>query len=270
MDIMELRKKPHLSASAITDYIECGLQYKFFRVDGIKKESVADVLIFGSSVHLVLAEFHQRKMFGEIIPKEEFLKLFEKYWKETFEKEKQVSFKNGNTFNSLLEEGKRLLTVYAEKYVSENFNILAIEEPFRMEIDGVNLPIIGIMDLVEEDERGTIIITDHKTASRAYSNEEIDKNFQLTIYYMAARRNGYSDREILLKFDCLIKTKTPKFEQYYTLRTEENEQRATRTIKAVLKGIKNGVFLPNENSWRCPTCAFKSHCENWFLQKEDQ
>lgn len=26
---------------------------------------------------------------------------------------------------------------------------------------------------------------------------------------MAARRNGYSNRDILMKFDCLIKTKTP-------------------------------------------------------------
>ncbi len=33
MVLYELRQKPHLSASSIGDYIDCGMLYKFGRVD---------------------------------------------------------------------------------------------------------------------------------------------------------------------------------------------------------------------------------------------
>jgi putative RecB family exonuclease len=39
------------------------------------------------------------------------------------------------------------------------------------------------------------------------------------MYQIAAKQNGFADREILLRFDALIKTKTPKFEQYWTTRS---------------------------------------------------
>ncbi len=56
------------------------------------------------------------------------------------------------------------------------------------------------MDLIEEDSAGTIIITDFKTSGRAYSKDEVNQNQQLTMYQIAAKRNGYGDREILLRF----------------------------------------------------------------------
>jgi putative RecB family exonuclease len=80
---------------------------------------------------------------------------------------------------------------------------------------------------------------------------------------------GYSDREILLRFDCLIKTKTPKFEQYYTSRTETDEKRAVRKINEVWRGIYKGVFIPNDSTsnWKCKGCAFKKPCDEWFLEE---
>jgi len=62
------------------------------------------------------------------------------------------------------------------------------EEPFKFYIPGCPIPVIGAIDLVEEDEADTLIITDFKTSSRAYSNAEVDKNFQLTLYQMLQRK----------------------------------------------------------------------------------
>ena len=83
--------------------------------------------------------------------------------------------------------------------LKDQLTVLAIEEPFRFTIEGLPVPIIGIMDLVEEDPSGSIVITDSKTASRSYSQEEADRNFQLSIYHMAAKANGYADRKISLQ-----------------------------------------------------------------------
>jgi putative RecB family exonuclease len=78
--------------------------------------------------------------------------------------------------------------------------------------------------------------------------------------------NGFGHREIVLKFDTLIKTKKPKFEQYYTVRGEIDEKRLIRKIKKVWEGISRGVFIPNDTSWKCPNCHYRQHCDEWFLK----
>ena len=168
-------------------------------------------------------------------------------------------------FQAVLTEGKALLQAFSDSLPEDDNMPVAIEEPFVLEIDGLDIPIIGVMDLVEEDEAGTIIIGDYKTCSKAFSTNEVNKNFQLTMYHLAARRNGYADREILLRFDCLIKTKVPKFKQFYTTRTEIDEIRAIRKIHEVWKGIQSGIFIPNDQSWKCNWCEHKRFCTSWFL-----
>jgi putative RecB family exonuclease len=84
---------------------------------------------------------------------------------------------------------------------------------------------------------------------------------------MAAKANGYTDKVILLRFHTLIKTRVPKFEEYYTTRSEMDEKRAVKKIMHVWDGIGKRVFIPNE-SWKCKGCQYKGACDEWF-KKED-
>ena len=266
MELFELRKEPHLSASSINDYIDCGLLYKLGRIDKLPAEFRSDSLEFGGSIHRVLEEHYRAKMEGRLLSIKELHQIFERYWRETAEGKDDIRYSEGKDFETLLLEGKELLSVYRNKIPEDSFKIIGIEESFSFTIEGCSIPIIGAIDLIEEDDSKTLIITDWKTSGRAYSTDEVDKNFQLTLYQMAAKANGYSGREILLKFDCLIKTKTPRFEQYYSSRTEEDETRAVRKIKEVWRGINKGVFVPNDGSsnWRCKNCSHKKACDDWF------
>lgn len=263
MNLMELRKKPHLSASGINAYQECGLYYRFSRLDKIKPEFISDALVFGSVMHKVIAHFHEARIIGESLDTKAMQEKFEKYWLNAAKDNETIKYKKGNSYRSLLNMGKRLLKTYAENNTdNDNFNVLAVEEPFRLKIEGLPVPVIGAMDLLEEDASGTLIITDHKTLSRAYSPAEVDKNFQLTVYHMAAREN--SSRDIVMKFDCLIKTRTPRFEQFYTVRSEESIRKAIKKITLIWSAMEKEVFLPNDNSWRCGFCEYSSHCKKWF------
>ena len=266
MGISEMRNKLHLSASSINDYIDCGLLYKFGRIDKIPSEFRSDALEFGSAIHRVLAEFYQARMIGEKLSVKDLQTLFEMYWSQAAEGITDIKYAEGKDYNILLLEGKELLTTYYGKLPEDNFRVISIEEPFSFTIDGLEVPVIGVTDLIEEDESGTIIVTDWKTSGRAYSTDEVDKNFQLTLYYTGLKANGYSNREMLLKFDCLIKTKTPKFEQYYTSRTVEDSSRAIKKIMQVWNGIKQGVFIPNDGHWKCGGCHYKNHCDEWFKE----
>ena len=61
MDLKTMRSMPHLSASAIAEYIDCGLMYRFSRVDKIMPEFRSDALEFGIAIHRVLGEFYRLK-----------------------------------------------------------------------------------------------------------------------------------------------------------------------------------------------------------------
>lgn len=162
---------------------------------------------------------------------------------------------------------KDVLSVWFNKRPDDNYNIIGIEEAFSFYLPGIPIPFIGAMDLVEQDEAGTIIITDFKTSSRAYSTDEIDQNQQLTMYQMAIKSMGYQDREILLKFDALIKTKTPKFEQYWTTRSQSEEYRLMWKAIKVWDGIQKEVFIPNDLNWRCKNCSYANACNEWFERR---
>jgi len=163
-----------------------------------------------------------------------------------------------------LHEGKELIKTYYGNVPQDDFRVLAIEEPFRFSIESLPVPIVGVFDLVEEDESGTIIITDWKTSSKAYTSTDVDGSFQLTVYSMAAQMNGFGDRQVLCRFDVLIKTKKPKFEQYYTTRSNGEQRRACKKIQEIWKAISKGVFIPNETSWKCKWCSYKRYCIEWF------
>jgi len=268
MTLQEMRNTPHLSVSSINDYTDCGLLYKLGRIDGFKPEFRADAMEFGSAIHLVLAEYYQQKMAGLELSIKEVLEIFEYQWRRLAEGNDEIRYAEGKSFEILMLEGKELLTTFYYKRPQDACEVIAIEEPFCFTVEGCTLPVIGAFDLIERDASGTIIIADNKTSARAYSIDEVDRNFQLTVYQMAARAMGFT-KEILLRFDCLIKTRNPRFEQYYTTRTENDEIRAKKRIIEVHRGITKGVFVPNDSSsnWKCKGCAYKKPCNDWFMEE---
>ena len=267
MKLKEFRKGPHLSASAIAEYMECSLSYRFSRVDKLKPEFKSDNMEFGSCIHQALADFHQERMMGAILTIDELQERFIYHWTIRASENKEIKYRSDNSFKGLLELGKSLLKTYHEHFSDDHLTVLAIEEPFRFNIDHLPIPIVGVMDLVEEDDQGSIIITDFKTAAKSYTENEVSKNPQLTLYHLASRLNGYGSRNIIMKLDCLIKTKIPQFKRYYTARDMLDELQAARKIRAVWKGISKGVFIPNDTSWKCAECFYKSACKDWFREE---
>jgi putative RecB family exonuclease len=264
MVLSELRQMPHLSASAILSYCDCSLAYKFGRIDKLPMEFKSDNLEFGTCIHRVLEQYFSAKMIGEKMLLKDVLQIYETTWKGVAEGRDDIRYSGDHDFKSLLMYGKDLISVWYNQLPDDNYTILAIEEPFSITLPGIPLPVIGAYDLLETDDAGTIIITDFKTSGRAYSKDEVDQNQQLTMYQIAAKRNGYTDREILLRFDILIKTTKPKFLQYWTTRSQFNEQRLIKKAAQVWDGITKGVFVANDTSWKCKGCAYKQACDDYL------
>jgi putative RecB family exonuclease len=269
MELSELRKKPHLSASGINEYVDCSLLYRFGRVDRLPMEFIAAELEFGTVIHKVLEEFYRAKMIGERRLLKDLHELFRALWKKATTERTDIQYQEGQGAEMMSMLGSDCLTAWFNKLQEDNFQVIGVEEAFTFNIPGVSAPIIGAIDLVEEDESGALIITDFKTSGRSYSVGDVDRNQQLTVYQMAMKRN-HSCHEILLKFDCLIKTKSPKFESYWTTRSETDEIRMERKIRQVWSGISKGVFIPADTSWKCPRCHYRKACDEWFLKGGDE
>ena len=270
MNLAQLRDQPHLSVSSINDYLDCGLLFKFSRVDKLPPEFKADALVYGTAIHAVLAEFYEALKTGQKMSAKQLQEIFEIHWRRLAFEREDIKYKPEKDYDTLLLEGKELLAIFHQKLPEDEGEIIGIEQAFQFWLDGLPVPIIGAYDLVLEDPAEVITIVDHKTSGKAYANSEVERNFQLTVYHMAARANGFEDREILLRLDCLIKTKSPKFEQYYATRSEIEERKAIKKILAVYEGIQKGVFIPNDSSWKCAGCAYKKACENWFQGGGDE
>jgi putative RecB family exonuclease len=269
MELSELRKKPHLSASGVNEYVECSLLYRFGRIDRLPMEFVAAELEFGTVIHKVLEEFYRAKMIGEKLLLKDLHEQFKTLWKKSASERQDIQYQEGQNAETLSMLGVDLLTAWHSKLQEDNFQVIAVEEAFSFNLPGIPA-IIGAIDLLEQDESGTLIITDFKTSGRAYSVADVDRNQQLTVYQMAMKRAGHTCNEILLKFDCLIKTKSPKCESYWTTRSERDETRMARKIRQVWTGISKGVFVPNDTSWKCPRCHYKKACDEWFLNGGDE
>jgi putative RecB family exonuclease len=97
------------------------------------------------------------------------IESFETNWRLLAEGREDIRYSEGKDFETLLREGKELLSVWHEKLPEDDFRILAIEEAFTFKIPGLPIPIIGATDLVEGDTSGAIIITDFKTSGRGRS-----------------------------------------------------------------------------------------------------
>ena len=266
MELSELRQKPHLSASGVNEYVECGLLYRFGRIDRLPMEFVAAELEFGTVIHKVLEEYYRAKMMGQKRLLTDLHYLFKEYWKDATTRRTDIQYQEGQGAKILSMLGVDLLTAWHSKLQEDSFQVIAVEEAFSFNLPDISAPIIGAIDLLEQDESGALIITDFKTSGRSYSVDEVDRNQQLTLYQMAMKQNGHAGHEILLKFDCLIKTKSPKFESYWTTRSERDEIRMERKIRQVWSGISKGVFIPNDTSWKCPRCHYRKACDAWFLK----
>lgn len=252
----------HLSYSTINQYINCGLKLKFRKVENLKPEFISESLIFGTCIHRVLAEFNQERLKENTLPLDELKDRFEHIWIDAVKNNGEIKFKSD--YMSCLNQGKELLRVFYERNPKQSeFKVFEIENRFDLDIEGLTYPIIGYIDLLEVDEDGNFLITEYKTSARAYSNAKVDMNEQITLYHMAVQAL-YPEKQVISKIDCLIRTKSPKFEQYYTHRDQHDHNRFIKTAREVAKGIEANVFIPNTTSWQCNNCEYKKACKDWF------
>jgi CRISPR/Cas system-associated exonuclease Cas4 (RecB family) len=122
--------------------------------------------------------------------------------------------------------------------------------------------LVGIFDLIETDEDGNPVVVELKTGKKRFTEDQLDLDFQATLYGYALKQMGYSTTkdETLIRFDLLLKTKKPDLEKYFTIRNKKHYLQALTTIKKILRAIEKEAFFPI-TGWHCSDCPFQTICK---------
>jgi putative RecB family exonuclease len=266
----DFRLELHISHSQLFTYLNCSLKYYFSYVEGRTPEHRPAAMLFGSAIHAAIARYYKGVLKkGKPEPLSLIQDLFHDYWNWQVEDTGiPVAYKDGSDKDSMLAEGQRLVLTFYKN--AEPMEVVGVEEPYSSvlydeEGNPTDFKLIGIVDCIQRDRDGNLIIIDNKTANRAYSKDKIEQDLQMTVYSYLAAASGLvpAKSETLHRFDVLVKLKKePRLDLYHTTRTAADRKRLAKTISRVLKGIESGVFFPNPG-WMCSDCQYAQACVKW-------
>jgi putative RecB family exonuclease len=171
--------------------------------------------------------------------------------------------------DSVITMGKSLLKTFYENIDLSGMEILAVEMPLSGTLytdngECTDFKLIGVIDLLLQNQESELIAVDHKTSSKPYAQATVDDDLQFSSYAYLLASNKYVpvNATVNCRLDALRKLKTPKLEHYYTTRTAGQRRRFAKIANAVLAGIESGIFIPSK-SWFCSDCGFIDACEAW-------
>lgn len=236
------QETPYLSHSRIGKYLHCPEQYRLYYVERLRSKVQDAGLVFGQLVHQALAGF-----FGTGIDPVE---AFANAWRTL--RSEPLGYGRNETWDALRAKGVALLTKFMEEEAGRLTGVTAIEKPFRLTITTLNLPLVGVIDLVANLD-GVRTVIDFKTAAAAYQDHEVILSDQLTAYQLA---EPDADQVALC---VLVKTKEPRIDWYVGARKPEMLIEYLAKAELVGRAIAAGHFYKRPGKW-CSYCDFLPMC----------
>ncbi len=231
-----------LSYTQISLYQSCPLCYKLQYIDGLKTKGKW-YFSFGSTLHLCAQYF-----FKAVVPPppslEELLQYYRKKWisRGYQSAEEEANYKT---------YGGEILAKFWEIHSADFMIPVAVERMFYIDIEGVKVR--GFLDRVDKLENGGLSIVDYKSNQGLFTQEDLEKNLQLTLYQLAAEQTWHLPVERLTLYH--LRSNTPCS---CVARGEGQLEEARQLVLKVAKSITEQRFPAIENQY-CP-CDFPEHC----------
>lgn len=233
---------PHLSYSRVNRYLHCPEQYRLYYVENLRPRLPHASLVFGQAVHQALAA-----LFREGADPADF---FKRVWGEV--KDIDLAYKQKESWEKLRDTGQGLLEKFVEEGLPRLKNVEASEKKFELAITSLDLPFIGVIDLVADLE-GKRTVVDFKTAAASYEEHEVQMSDQLTAYQLA--RPDAEQAALCV----LVKTKEARIEWHFSGRTPDQLTEYLARAGLVGREIASGRFYKRPGMW-CSWCDYLPVC----------
>ena len=246
----QFKQRIRLSYSKMNQYLNCPYAYKKLYIDKIAPQP-KPFFDFGKAIHETFEIVYSPD--NEIIKKptlEELIAIYDKVrlgYRDSFSTEELE--------NKFRDDGIRQLTLYYNRYIKDNeFKPAeAVERYFEIPC-GKNAVMTGSIDRIDKLADGTFAILDYKTEQNMRTQEEVDRDKQLSIYYWAATESmGYDISKLallMLNHDTTIETKRLKNDIPDVLETID---------RTAYEMIHEEIFPPKKNKY-CKVCDHLNYC----------
>lgn len=256
-----------VSYSALNDYKTCPLKFKYKNIDKIREPENVE-RVFGNLVHDA-AEF----MFSPnpLYPTlDEIINRFNKSFDEKKSRNSEIKLDDG-----LREQGIGIIKNFYKKNPPWNYNVLDLESRFEVAIedDSLNEPCVltGVIDRFDKLDEDTYEIIDYKTGKKLPSQDDIDRDLQMSIYNLGLikRWPHLKDKKIKLSFYYL-----KHGEKITTSREEKDLEETKNKIVNLIKDIKQKERennFPATPTILCNWCGYQNICPMWrHLYKKEE
>jgi RecB family exonuclease len=233
---------PFLSFSRINRYFTCPESYRLYYIEGLRLKVQKANRVFGQLIHLALAHLFNGKA--------EPVKFFLEVWNGL--EKIDLTYGKKESWEKFKESGSALLRKFVEEELPRIRSVKAVEKPFKIEISSLDLPLVGVIDLVAEiDDREKVV--DFKTADKSYSTADVVLSDQLTTYQLTEPQVEE------LALCVLVKTTEPKIEWYPTKRGPERLAEFLDKAAYAAREIKAREFY-KRSGVHCNWCDFLPVC----------
>ena len=236
-------QKLQLSASAVEEYQDCPLKFKFSHFLKIPT-GPQPALTFGNIMHLCVRRYFELRR--RAVPRfEDLEEYYHRSWKDAgFEDEYQE--------RAYRKAGLEQLREFVRKH--EGSTTLPLDMEAHFALDFGDLVLEGRIDQINPFGAGdhSVELLDYKTG-RPRSQKDADSSLQLSVYALAAR-DGMKMKPGRLAFYNLTDN-----EPVYTTRTPQDLDKALREIRAAAGQIRLMVFHPTPG-FACRWCDYRTIC----------
>lgn len=244
----------HTSHSAIEEYKKCPYRFYLHRV--LKVEQTHHLAGPAGSAFHSMTEDHDNGV---------TVRPFEEYLQENLEDGVVYTHSRDENYDWWVRTGPVMFDAYRRWRDATEWEVLAVEEEFRIQPAGLEFPLVGFIDRRFRSPRtGTEIICDIKTGYRLPVGSA-----QLPIYYVAdsIRRSDGSGTEGSGRGD---EADAEVAVNYYDARRGDStglewpawtEASLVEYVRPVERRILADDWTPNASTNNCRYCPVRAHCE---------
>ena len=246
----QFRQRIRLSYSKMSLYLNCPLAYKKLYVDKVPPKP-QPFFSFGTTIHETFERLYDPERKSLKVPTlEEILAIYDQV---------RLTHREGFESDELEEryrlDGIRQLTMYYNRFIKGKIfqPAHAIEEYFEIPC-GKYAVMTGFIDRIDHLSDGTYEILDYKTEPTLRTQQAVDEDKQLSIYYWAAEETmGLK----ISKLSLLMLDHDKKIE---TFRSRENIPHVIESIdKTAYEMLTETEFKPKMNKY-CKSCDHLNSC----------
>lgn len=239
-------EKVQLSATAVEEYLDCPLRYKFHYLLKVPTGPQA-ALTFGNVMHQSIRYYFElrRKARPSFADLEEF---YLKRWKST-------GFDDAYQEESYRQAGLEQLRAFVDRHNATEIDCdrIQMEQRFSLDLDDISLEgRIDQITLLDPTRDGAVELVDYKTG-RARTDRDAEKSLQLSVYALAAKRALHL-KPVRLTFYNLTNN-----EPVSSVRSPEDLDEAINRVREVAVEIRSGQFEPAPG-FCCRWCDYVSIC----------